>query len=214
MEKQKRWQFLVIIAVFLLTLYNILPTIIFYSKPLKKPIDSAYAMKVAGQISERVNSLENQSLEWVGAYCDQLKLHPKQIALSKDDPTVISVQFPDAKERKMFSKYLPRAGALIPFVPAQLSLLDESASDNSVQVLRNVGIHFNEKNTEALFRFAPKQEAGKISDFYFEVAGNRFAGVAQLLGGTSPQALETTAVLDEKDNNEAIIFLARRRAMV
>ena len=34
MEKQKRWQFYLIIAVLVLTLYNILPTIFFYSKPL------------------------------------------------------------------------------------------------------------------------------------------------------------------------------------
>ncbi len=216
MEKQKRWQFFVIIAVFLLTLYNILPTVIFYSKPLKKPIDDAYAMKIGGQISERVNSLENESLDWVGAYCKLLQLHPKNITLSKDDASVISVQFPDANERETFAKFLPRAGALIPFVPAQLSLLDATASDNSVQILRNVGIHFNESDTKDLFRFAAKQEEGttKVSSFYFDLVADRFSGVAQVLGGTSPQVLETMAILDEKDNNEAILFLARRIAKV
>src|SRR5262245_8808159 len=130
MEKQKRWQLFVIIAVFLLTLYNILPTIIFYSKPLKKPIDEKFAMQVAGQISERVNLLEKESLEWIGAFCKLLHLHPKQVVLSKDDPSIINVQFPDEKELKTFVKFLPKAGSLIPFVPAQLSLLDESSADN------------------------------------------------------------------------------------
>ncbi|MCE5295470.1 MAG: protein translocase subunit SecF [Chlamydiales bacterium] len=214
MEKQKRWQFFVIIAVFLLTLYNILPTVIFYSKPLKKPVDDAYAMQVASQISNRVNSLESESIEWVRSYCDLLQLHPKEIALSKNDSTVINIQFPDAQERKTFAQYLPRAGALIPFVPAQLSLLGDSSENNTVQILRNVGTHFDEKNPKELFQFAPKQEAGKITNFYFELIGDRFNGVAVNLGGTSPQVLETMSVLDEKDNTESILFLARRIAKI
>jgi len=39
--KTKALAALVIIAVCLLTLYNILPTIIFYSKPLEETIDAA-----------------------------------------------------------------------------------------------------------------------------------------------------------------------------
>lgn len=35
MEKQKKWQVWLIIAVMTLTLYNILPTVFYYSKPLK-----------------------------------------------------------------------------------------------------------------------------------------------------------------------------------
>ncbi len=214
MEKQKRWQFFVIIAVIVLTLYNILPTIIFYSKPLKQPIDQKYAMGVATQISERVNALENESEEWIHAYSKLLGVHPKQVALQKDDPTVISVQFADENERKTFSQFLPRAGALIPFVPAQLSLLDESSQDNTVRILRNVGVHFNEKTPEQLFQFAPKQEAGKVTNFYFDLVGDRFSGIAQVLGGTSPQVQETLSALDEKDSSEAIIFLARKIAKV
>ncbi len=40
MEKQKKWQFYLIIAVIVLTIYNILPTVFYYSKPLKSPIDA------------------------------------------------------------------------------------------------------------------------------------------------------------------------------
>lgn len=214
MEKQKRWQFYVIIAVFLLTLYNILPTVIFYSKPLKKPIDKPYAMQVAQEIGQRVNSLENESVAWVRSYCDMLKLHPKQVALSQDDPSVLAVQFPDAKEQELFAQLLPRAGALIPFVPAQLSLLNPKAADNTVTVLRNVGVHFDEKQPENLFQFAQKAEAGKTTAFYFDLVSDRFTGVAQLLGGTSPQVAEAMAVLDEKGSNDGLFFLARKIAKV
>ncbi len=214
MEKQKRWQFFVIIAVIVLTLYNILPTVIFYSKPLKQPIDQKYAMGVATSISERVNSLENESLEWIQAYSKLLGVHSKQVALNKDDPTVISVQFANEDEAKTFSQFLPRAGALIPFVPSQLSLLDESSQNSSVRLLRNVGVHFNEKEPQQIFQFAPKQESGKVSNFYFDLVSDRFSGIAQVLGGTSPQAQEALAVLDEKDSSDAVLFLARKIAKV
>ena len=45
MEKQKTWQRYFIAAIILLTLYNILPTVFFYSKPLKSPIDEPRAKK-------------------------------------------------------------------------------------------------------------------------------------------------------------------------
>ena len=47
MEKQKRWQFYLILAVLVLTLYNILPTLFYYTKPLGAPIDQSRAEKIA-----------------------------------------------------------------------------------------------------------------------------------------------------------------------
>lgn len=214
MEKQKRWQFLVILAVCVLTLYNILPTIIYYSKPLKQPVDAAYAKNVSLEIEQRVNLLEQDALKWMHSFCDLLHVHPKTIECIPDDPAIIRVQFPDEKERKLFAKFLPRAGSLIPFVPSQLTLLDESPADNSVKVLRNVGIRFDEKETDKLFRFSPKQVDGKVSDFYFELVADRFTGIATQLGGTSPQVNETIEVLEDKDNLDSLLFLARKIARV
>ena len=68
MEKQKRWQFYLIIAVLVITLYNILPTIFFYSKPLQAPIDAPKAEHVASAIIQRVNDLEEGSKEWLASF--------------------------------------------------------------------------------------------------------------------------------------------------
>ena len=70
MEKQKRWQLFVIVAVLLLTLYNILPTIIYYSKPLRDPIGLERAEVVSNQIAARVNQLEKNAEEWIASYCE------------------------------------------------------------------------------------------------------------------------------------------------
>jgi len=61
MEKQKRWQLVLIVAVIVITFYNILPTIFYYTKPLKEPINAPKAEQVAQQIAQRVNSLEEDS---------------------------------------------------------------------------------------------------------------------------------------------------------
>lgn len=216
MEKQKRWQLFVIIAVCLLTLYNILPTVIYYSKPLKKPIDEQYAMKVATEIADRVNLLEKEAIEWTHAYCDLLHVKPTGVAIDKNDPSIIKVNFATDKEKKTFAKYLPKAGSLIPFVPAQLSLLQETSptADKSVTILRNVGYHFNPSEQKQLFRYASKVENGKVSDAYFELISDRFTSIAQVLGGTSPQVQEATNVIDQKDDVEGTLFLARKIAKV
>ena len=56
MERQKRWQFFLILAVIILTLINILPTVFYYTKPLSQPIDAKRAENVAEAIVERVNN--------------------------------------------------------------------------------------------------------------------------------------------------------------
>ena len=53
-EKQKRWQFYLIVAVMALTLYNILPTVFYYTKPLGSPIVEGRAKEVAVGTMDRV----------------------------------------------------------------------------------------------------------------------------------------------------------------
>ena len=73
MEKPKRWQLFLIAAVVFLTVYNILPTVFFYTKPLASSIDQKRAEKIETDIAVRVNSLENESLSWLESFCNLLK---------------------------------------------------------------------------------------------------------------------------------------------
>ena len=93
MEKQKRWQFYLIVAVLVLTLYNILPTIFYYSKPLSAPIDAPRAESIAQTIVDRVNVLERESKEWIASFCRLLGIKPLSIDLVTTDPGLIQVSF-------------------------------------------------------------------------------------------------------------------------
>ena len=79
MEKQKPWQLYIIIAVLVLTLYNILPTIFYYSKPLKEAIKEPQAEQISQSIVNRVNSLEQDAKAWIISFSKLLRVHAESI---------------------------------------------------------------------------------------------------------------------------------------
>ncbi len=164
MEKQKRWQFFLIVAVMILTLINILPTVFYYTKPLSQSIDAKRAEGVAQGIVERVNQLEVDSKNWLYSFCKLLGIKPTNIELKKDDPGIFVVSFSNDKEAQLFKRFLPKAGKLIPFVPAQLELHPGEAPEaGQVLVSRQINVHLSPEEINEQFVFFPKTEDGQIS---------------------------------------------------
>lgn len=215
MEKQKSWQLYLIIAVLALTLYNILPTIFFYSKPLSSPIDAPKAEHVASAIVERVNQVEADSKEWLASFSKLLGIKPASIDLVTTNPGLIQVAFKDEKDAALFKRFLPRAGALIPFAPAQLELSPESASsDNTnVYVQRNIAVQLNPGEVNQLFHFTPKYASeGKVADLYRDIVYDRATQIAWAVGGPSKTALQLSAIVNHPKDpayDEAAIALAK-----
>lgn len=199
MEKQKRWQLYLILAVIILTLYNIFPTIIYYSKPLKAPVDQKMAENVAAGIVSRVNSLEDQSKEWLQSFGKLLGAKPVSIQLKSDDPGLFEVTFANAQDADVFKRFLPRAGALIPFVPAQLGLYPESADATKVLVLRQIDVHLDPSEINKLFHFSFKLDPdGSISPLYRDIIYDRVTQLALGFGGQSSTAVQLAAIAENK----------------
>lgn len=196
MEKQKPWQLYLIIAVIVLTLYNILPTIFYYSKPLKEPIGSAKAEQVASEIVGRVDSLESDSKAWLESFSKLLGIKPSAIQLDEKDPRLFILTFQNSQDTELFKRFLPRAGALIPFVPAQLGLYPgESESSNQVLVVRQVGTNIKSDEIQNLFQFTSKLKAdGTLEDFYRHLVNDRATEIAMAFGGTSKIAQQISAI--------------------
>lgn len=212
MEKQKSWQFYLILAVILLTIYNILPTVFFYTKPLKKPIGQKEGFAVAEAIVERVNTLEDFTLAWLKAQSKNLGLKPVEITLDPQDPRLAKVTFRNSKEAAFFSKTLYRAGSLIPFVPAQLNPDPRSLESESTTVIvqRHIGIHLDPEQLNSYFHFVPKvTEQGTISKEYQALVNDRAMQLALGFGGVSKpgRILMTTAA--DQSSDEEVIHLAR-----
>ncbi|MBA3602887.1 MAG: protein translocase subunit SecD [Parachlamydiaceae bacterium] len=214
MEKQKKWQFYMILAVIALTLYNILPTIFYYTKPLKADIDSKYAKEVALDIVERVDALENDSKEWLYSFNNLLGISPQSIELQKDNPRLIEVTFKNSQDAQKFQHFLPRAGALIPFVPEQLGLntSGDALDPNKVLVSRQISVHLSPQEIDQLFTFTTKRNAeGEIADRYREIVYDRVEQLAKGLGGTSHSGLQLEVMAKtplSQEYDETVLSLA------
>lgn len=214
MEKQKRWQFYVILAVLVLTLYNILPTVFYYTKPLRSPVDAPRAEQVAETAIQRVNSLEEDSKEWLASFSKLLGVHPSSIATKEGSPGLLVVTFPSSKETNVFRTFLSRAGALIPFTPAQLELYQGSQiSPEEVWVARQIDVAIAPEEVKEYFRFTPKREAnGEMAPFYRQLVYDRVAQLASAFAGQSKTGQQLTAVTkDAKDTayDDLTIALAK-----
>ena len=189
MEKPKRWQLYLIVAVIFLTVYNILPTVFFYSKPLRSPIDQKRAEKIENDIVARVNTLEGQSLAWIESLCDLLKLKPLSINLDAANPQFVQVKFKDLTEAQQFRQYLPRAGSLIGFVPAQLDVYDRDLTSKTVTIQRRIPVHFEKESLQNYFQFGAKRDSkGEPTDFYRGIVDDRLIFLGTNAGGTSENA--------------------------
>lgn len=198
MEKQKRWQLFLIITVIILTIYNILPTVFYYAKPLKQTIHATRANGVAEEIVQRTNHLEQDSIEWLKSFCKQLNLKPLSMALDVQNPQFINVAFKNSDDAAKFKRYLPRAGALIVFAPSQLSLYDPSNDDpvKTVAVQRRIPVHFDPSKISSYFQFSPKADSnGEISDLYRALINDRALQIGNSLGGMSENAQYVKAAI-------------------
>ncbi|MEX1013479.1 MAG: protein translocase subunit SecD [Waddliaceae bacterium] len=187
MEKQKRWQFWVIIAVISLTLINILPTVFYYSRPLKSPILEQDAKEIGTEIVNRVNQQENDSRDWIFSFTKHLGIQPKKIEFDQKNPGQYVVEFNNEQDALVFQRFLPRAGNLISFVPAQLDL-EGVVEDEPTKVIvaRQLTIHPTSEDTQHLFHYVPKLgDQNEISNDYLDLIGERSVQIIQFLGSGS-----------------------------
>jgi SecD/SecF fusion protein len=138
MGKQRKWQFLLILTVVISTIYNILPTVFYYLKPLKQPISVTKAENISASIVNRLNSLEKDTVDWIHSYCNLIHTKPLNISINLENPQWVNVAFATAEEALRFRNLLPRAGLLISFAPAQLTLGPINEEERHVQILRKI----------------------------------------------------------------------------
>ncbi len=218
MEKQKRWQFYLILAVLVLTLYNILPTIFYYTKPLKDPVDAERAKEISLNIVDRVDHLEADSQAWLRSFCKLLHIKPVSIQIKESDPGVFAVTFANERDAATFKRFLPQAGALIPFVPKQLELNPALAKETSqtVYVQRKVGVQLDPKEIDQIFHFSFKRSPdGHVSDLYRTIVYDRASYLAWGLAGPSKNARQIAAIVDSPaDGQYDDLIVAVAREMV
>jgi SecD/SecF fusion protein len=137
-----------------LTIYNILPTLFFYTKPLKSSIQTEQAEAIVQDITQRVNKLESESVDWLQSYCRLINIAPLSIQAKKSG--IVSIQLAKTEDAERLKKFLPRAGSLISFAPAKLRVTSGlTANPKEVIVQRQLTV----QPTVDMFSFVTKDSS-------------------------------------------------------
>ena len=202
MEKVKRWHFVVIFAVLAWTVYTILPSAIYYTKPLDRPIDSPQASVIESEIVSRLDALKADSIDWIYAFCNMIGVTPKNVHLDEKDPASIYFEVTSEADAASVRNFLPQAGYSIPFKPSQLFL--GNIDGKKVHVIRRLGVDITEKNKNDFFSFVQKKDAsGKLSEPYFNLVKDRFVNLALDIFGPSPLSKTLQQALSTPEDKEA-----------
>ncbi len=207
MKKRKGFQLAIIVCVSLLALYNILPTIFFYAKPLNEEINEKSAKQISISMLERVNKLEPNCLEWINSFNTLIGVNPLKVSPIKKNPQLIELQFSSNADATKFKKYLPQAGQLIPFYPAQLTLseddsatihqAEEESDSHIVHVQRKIPILFNTEQPDQYFSYSKMyRENGEPTKDYLAILEDRLFQFALSISGPSDDAGYVVASLE------------------
>lgn len=189
MEKQKPWQLILIIAVIGLTIYNVLPTVFYYSQPLSQSIEKVQADSVSQRVKSRLENLEKETLDYLKAFCKNLKIKPTQIKVLDNDPGLINIHFPNEQQVETFKKYFSHANKKIPFSSAQLSLISQSELPKEIYLKRSIETRLNDKNLNHYFSYFPKQDKdNQLSKPYRNSVFSRLSQLCLNTAGESPVA--------------------------
>jgi SecD/SecF fusion protein len=205
MKKQQRWQLAIILTVLVWTLYNIFPTILYYSRPLARSIDEKDATRIEEDISQRINALTPEAVEWIQGFCRMVGVHPTNITVNPADPSAIAFDVASPEEAAIIQKFLPHAGMLVPFMPSQIFL--DNVNGKTIQVSRRFGLTIGPKQIGSYFQFIWKHTPkGLPTEGYCEIVYPRFIEVAYATSGPSPLSEMLDSALD--NNNQAVEGLA------
>jgi SecD/SecF fusion protein len=215
MERSKKWHSWLIIGVTLLTIYNILPTIIFYSKPLNKKIGAKEALLIEKSISDRVNKLEQDSIDWIRSFNQLIHVKEKSIEIDSAYPDLIWVTFQQTADADRFKALLNKAGQNIPFYPSQLSLGHETSETLKVAIKRNLSVRFDQNFRQHAFRFISKlDQEGQFTEEYKLLIMDRLHQIGLACAGESELAQLAINVasidLNDSKRDEAFLYLAQQ----
>lgn len=207
MEKQKRWQLWLIIAVIAITFYNILPTLFYYSKPLKEAISPSKAQEISTEIISRVQSLEKDSLDWVKNYCNYLQLQPTSIHFEEKNLDQIKVAFKTEQEAAKFKYFVAQAGQAIPFAPSRLRVI--TTQEHAAEVALTTSVNgIDLKNKNQILAYSPKYTSDRsIAKPYVEFGQKRAQAVLEVLTRESSLMLQLQQGASNKEQNQAHTLL-------
>lgn len=158
----------VIALVFLATLYNILPSLIYFSKPLDKPLDPHKARHFVTYQIAQLSDKRALQINWIKALCSNLKLGQVEINELKDQPQLIKLRFKNGQCKQKFEEYFPAAVHL-----SSKLLADPRLIPNSHEVELEVALQpywSKSLQEQAHVDYIPVYQENKLSPAFIELS--------------------------------------------
>lgn len=153
METKQRWRLIVIVLVLLFALYNILPTALYYSKPLTSPIGEKEAEQIAKEVASRITTASTDIIERLKSFGEEAGIHFTQISLDDKDASTIVCKVASESD-------LSQAKALLPYLGmSSTSMADQffmvKAEKEEIILVRHPTIAMPQEEVSSYFSFFP-----------------------------------------------------------
>ncbi len=209
MKKHRRWQGFILFSVGIVTLFHILPTLLYYSKPLQESLSSKDAHQIAVASIQRVNQLEKDSISWLYSFAQLIGVKTTEVSLDPENSQIITIKCPTLGDADTLREHLPKAGALIPFYPAQLNLSTASYGDDTTTVVvqRKIPLHLSVEDAGKLFHFGSFFDGiGAPTQSYQELAKEHVQSLVTALCSQTENSLIADALIQNASPQENLDF--------
>jgi SecD/SecF fusion protein len=120
-----KWKKLFIGALLGFALYNTLPSVFYYIKPLEAPLSSKQAQLIVKTWGKTQAQHEKQLYKWIQSYARGLGIERVKLAPFQDSLQTLDLEFNTADEQQLFKKHFKEAMAHIPYKTFELNLAQE-----------------------------------------------------------------------------------------
>ena len=205
-----RKSLLIIAAVTAITLYNIMPTLLYYRNNLTTSFTESFGLKRAAEIGKRVNAIESDSEQWIYSYCKLLNIKHPKVELDKERSDLIKVSFNQTEDRDLFQSNITNASNLITFSPKKLFpyLNIKSEKDTpTVYLKRQIPIHFDINEINKYFSYHQIYDKNNlITSDYREIQNERVLEISKATTAKRNESVNIERSLNNPNDPKKLEF--------
>lgn len=165
LEKRKKWHSYLIFFVLVFALYNVIPTIIYYSKPLNKTIDSKEASTIVERIVTKVEEDRGFVSQQVNKLISCLKISPKSVQFLGKSKSIVDIELSSVQDAKSLVASLIYGEKTLPVGSLPLFIDNVSINEKDVSHVTISSRNFLSISKDQ-FTFIPKKQNEKFSSAY------------------------------------------------
>ncbi|EPP35458.1 protein-export membrane protein SecD [Chlamydia ibidis] len=182
----------IIVFVFTLALYYVIPTCLYYGRPLSKKIDQKEADRIVRNFINRVVDVRGETVPRVSAILSALKLRG-QVMYNSNVPGVVDVHFRNEGDAQVFIENLLYAESGIPMKSSRLYVLGhQKGKTNVVQVTGALMTSVTDRDFS--FLSYSDQTSSVVTNTLKEIAGSLVLGKESVCTCNFPSRWENAPI--------------------